>query len=33
MNLSIFTLVVLIFAVVGFVMMVKTVPQGYEYTV
>ncbi len=30
---SLFTFGVLIFVVVGFFMMVKTVPQGYEYTV
>ena len=30
---SIFTFGVLIFVVIGFFMMVKTVPQGYEYTV
>ncbi len=33
MTTTIFTFAVLVFVIVGFFMMVKTVPQGYEYTV
>ena len=33
MSGTIFTLGVFVFVIIGFIMMVKTVPQGYEYTV